>query len=116
VHVTGDLIESIQEQVRHARVMRGESEVAAGRSLLRQAEATASGVPSESVREARAFQAVLDLRNELGCCLLAAERLEEAGVERRVVVGILERGAASAEGILGRLAGTLEQPGTLERC
>jgi len=72
--------------------------------LLRSAEQAAGDMPSELVVDAERFQAVLDVRNELGCCLLAAERLGEAGVESRVVVGILQRGATTVEEILGRLS------------
>jgi hypothetical protein len=106
--VTGEVVESIQDRLRRARVVLHAADPAAGAILLREAK-LAAGMPADEVAETSTFQAVLDVRNELGCCLLAAERLEEAGVERRVVVDILDRGAAAAEGILGRLAETLER-------
>jgi hypothetical protein len=82
-------------------VLADDDPIAATR-LLRSAEQTAGGVPSETLPR-DAFRAVLDLRNELGSALIAAEQLEGAGVSDRVVVTILQRGADSAEGILIRL-------------
>ena len=108
--MTGEVVESIQAHIRLARAVLGDdADYIAGTSLLREAELAAGEVPVDLVADALTFQAVLDLRNELGCCLLAAEQLQEAGVEHRVVVDILQRGAATAEGILGRLVMTLER-------
>ena len=106
--VTEEVLLTIQRQVRDARALI-RLDPRLGLSLLRLAESTAGCVPSDLVEDHATFRAVLDLRNELGCCVLAAERLEEAGVERHVVVEILQRGAESAETIIGKLTVDLER-------
>ena len=77
--------------------------------LLRGAERAAADAPDDLVVDPDRFRAVLEVRNELGCCLLAVERLEEAGVDARVVVAILQRGSATVEAILGRLSVAAER-------
>jgi hypothetical protein len=106
--MTAEVLLEIQRQVRDARAVLTDGDPAQakieGVLLLRQAEDAAGDLPSDLAVDSVTFRAVLDVRNELGGCLLAAERMEEAGVESRVVAGILGRGAATAEVIIGRVA------------
>lgn len=104
--MTEQLLSAIQAHVKEARTLLASEDTGAGARLLREAEVTAGRVPSD-LMPGTMFQAVLDLRNELGCYLLAAEQMEEAGVERDAVAGVLLRGAETAGGILDRLAGAV---------
>jgi len=106
--MTADVLQTIHDQVREARTMIA-VDPDVGLKLLRMAESTAGSLPSALVGDDATFRAVLDVRNELGCCVLAAERLEEAGVDTHVVVEILERGAATADRILDRLTIALQR-------
>jgi len=83
-------------------------DIDAGVVLLRAAERVAGRGTGETGGDVVTFRTLLDVRNELGGCLLAAERLEEAGVASRVVAGVLQRGAATAERILVPLVGALD--------
>ncbi len=99
------LVAAITGHVRAANsVLREDGPIAIveGALLLRQAEESAGSLPSEEVPD-ETFRVMIDLRNELGGALLAVTQLEDAGVESSVVIGVLRRGAALAEKILGRL-------------
>jgi hypothetical protein len=104
--MTERVLWAIQAQVREARSVLASHDAHAGARLLREAEATAGLVSSDLV-PGSVFQAVVEVRNELGCYLLAAEQMEQAGVERGAVVGVLLRGAETAGGILDRLPGAV---------
>jgi hypothetical protein len=66
-------------------------------SLLRLAEEFASDLPSQVVDDAGALQSVTDVRTEIGTCLIAADRLTDAGVASTVVADVLRRGTGLAE-------------------
>jgi hypothetical protein len=104
--VTGEMLSGIQSQVLQARTLLDVDDALTGLRLLRQAEA-AAGLLGSDIVPGPVFQALVDLRNELGCYLLAAEQMEAAGVERGAVVGVLRRGADTAAGILNRMAGAV---------
>jgi hypothetical protein len=65
--------------------------------LLRLAEEYASDLPRRVVEDPDALQAVTDVRTELGTCLIAADRLTDAGVADAVVADVLGRGTLLAE-------------------
>jgi hypothetical protein len=110
--MSDDLLRTIERNLRDARVaLRGDDrDVAAeGQRLLREANQYLADVPRSSPTDLNLLRALQDVRNELGGYLLAAEELEQAGVSPQVVVEILRRGAAEADGRLGRLAGAVLQ-------
>lgn len=100
--MTEALFLTIQHRVEEARAALALADAGSGTRLLRQAE-TVAGTASAGYLDAPVLQGLLDLRNELGCYLLAAEQLERAGVGPDAVIGVLRRGAVTADGILARL-------------
>jgi len=76
---------------------------------LQAAEVLAGEVPSDLSGGVDAFADLVALRNELTCCLIAVLQVREAGVATDVVLGILRRGAETAEGMLDALTGSLER-------
>jgi len=98
--MTGDDLLPLLEMVREARAeLDGGDDDAASRcaKLLRLAEEYAGELPRHVVDSADALQAVTALRTELGTCLIASDRLLDAGVAPDVVSSVLRRGTALAE-------------------
>jgi hypothetical protein len=68
--------------------------------LLRVAEAYASDLPRRVVDDAGALRTVTAVRTELGTCLIAVDRLTDAGVADTIVTDVLRRGTTLAERVL----------------
>ncbi len=112
--MSDDLLAAITRHVREANlVLRDDGPIAIveGALLLRQAEDGAGALPGEDIGD-DTFRVVMELRDALGGALLAVAQLEGAGVESRVVIGVLRRGAALAEEILTRLPGAPGRQGS----
>jgi hypothetical protein len=86
--------------VRAARAELHEGDVEASircAKLLRIAEEYAEDLPRQVVESADTLQAVTAVRTELGTCLIASDRLIDAGVAPDVVASVLRRGTMLAE-------------------
>jgi hypothetical protein len=95
------------EQVRRARAALAggdhETATAQGHELLGQVEDLLERLSSPDERDRSMWTAAVGLRDELGGYLLAARTLQETGVSADVVVNVLRRAAACAEGALDGL-------------
>jgi hypothetical protein len=107
--VAGDAILLVAgQQARRARAALAggddETATAEGHELLGQVEDLLERLSSPDERDRSMWTAAVGLRDELGGYLLAARTLQETGVSADVVVNVLRRAAACAEGVLDGLA------------
>jgi len=65
--------------------------------LLRLAEEFAQDLPREVIESADTLQAITAVRTELGTCLIASDRMMDAGVAADLVASVLRRGTMLAE-------------------
>jgi hypothetical protein len=65
--------------------------------LLRLAEEYAEDLPREVIDSADTLQAITAVRTELGTCLIASDRMMDAGVAADLVASVLRRGTMLAE-------------------
>jgi len=105
--MTPGVLASLERHIEQARVALGgddhETAATVALALMRNADAMAASMPHAPGTDSRTARAIIDLRNELGCRVLAAQQLGEAGVPASVVVGVLRRGTETASGILRTL-------------
>lgn len=98
--MTGDEMLALLDVVRAARAELQEGDAEASircAKLLRIAEEYAEDLPRQVVDSPDTLQAVTAVRTELGTCLIASDRLMDAGVAVDVVASVLRRGTMLAE-------------------